>query len=495
MEILEDVLKRASAGDNGAEELFCLLMTCGRPKEVVIALEEALGNLANQNAAIDSTTAEEDADATKLSLVVRGYSLALPRMVPKRVKPEQTVSSTLAAIRTAADVTLPTDNQEAEAYLISTLQLLSNSMEWCAKHSPSAPDSCKVDTGSDSTAPEGCHPDKIHDTCRQHLHSTLGVCAPHINACLSFWAFQQLYPRQATPRSRRFDPSSAESFLSDSLGDSTQTRLSSLESAGQGDALASFILLAHDFRHIPPPGSLQKTLATTIACLTSGLVADEALAWVLRCLHSDSEGLAEDVVCSLSSVLAQVASLSSDPIIRQVAFQSLTELLSGASPPLRRQLLEELIVECPFPQMRTAAVSLLKKFLLEAIESEKPSTLASPDSLSLVSAILRHDPSDTLQQPFSMLSEVRGSVRLVDALGLYYILLIRDSENRTGIRSASYIAVVKDTFLDPLKGAWARWQAEQNDESEELELELFSIGMALERVDSALAKLGSQASG
>lgn len=32
------------------------------------------------------------------------------------------------------------------------------------------------------------------------------------------------------------------------------------------------------------------------------------------------------------------------------------------------------------------------------------------------------------------------------------------------------------------------------DESEELELELFSIGMALERVDSALAKLGSQAS-
>lgn len=29
-----------------------------------------------------------------------------------------------------------------------------------------------------------------------------------------------------------------------------------------------------------------------------------------------------------------------------------------------------------------------------------------------------------------MLSEMRGSVRLVDALGLYYILLIRDSENR-----------------------------------------------------------------
>lgn len=75
MEILEDVLKRASAGDSGADELFSLLMTCGRPKEVVIALEEALGNLANQNAASDSTTAEEDADVTKLSLIVQGYSL------------------------------------------------------------------------------------------------------------------------------------------------------------------------------------------------------------------------------------------------------------------------------------------------------------------------------------------------------------------------------------------------------------------------------------
>lgn len=486
MEILENVLKRASGGDDGAEELFCLLMDCGRPKEIVIALDEALGNFTHQSTA-DSPQDEEDEDedVTKLCLLVQGYTLVLPRMVPRRVKAEETVNSMLTAIRTAANVSfLPTETQEAEAYLSSTLQLLSNSMEWCAKDSSSSPELYK-------------------EICRQHLHSTLEIATHHVNAYISFQAFQQFYPRQATPVSRRIDLSSVENarqvlqealLLSDSLGDSIERRLTSIESAGHGDALAAFILLAHDFQHTPPPESLDKTVATTVACLTSGLVADEALAWVLRCLHSGLGTIAEGVVCSLSSALAQVASLSSDPVIRQVAFQCLTDLLSRTSPVLSRQLLEELVAECPFPQMRTAAVSLFRTLLLTALESEEPSPLASPASLPLISVILRHDPPDALKQPFLVMSRARGSVRLVDALGLYYIVLIRDSENRTGVRDSAYGAMVKETFIDPLKGALTRWEAEQNDESNELALELFSIRTALERVDSALAKLRFQTS-
>ncbi|KAG8914362.1 hypothetical protein FRC00_014264 [Tulasnella sp. 408] len=92
------------------------------------------------------------------------------------------------------------------------------------------------------------------------------------------------------------------------------------------------------------------------------------------------------------------------------------------------------------------------------------------------------------------MSEARGSVRLVDALGLYYIVLIRDSENRTGVRDPAYGDMAKETFTDPLKGALARWDAEQNGEPNELALELFAIRTALERVDSALAKLHFQPS-
>ncbi|KAG8938868.1 hypothetical protein FRC00_014383 [Tulasnella sp. 408] len=74
MEILEDVLKRASEEDDGAEELFSLLMNNGRPKEVIIALDEALGNLSHENAS-DSSQDEEGSDVTKLRLLVHGYSL------------------------------------------------------------------------------------------------------------------------------------------------------------------------------------------------------------------------------------------------------------------------------------------------------------------------------------------------------------------------------------------------------------------------------------
>lgn len=74
MEILEDVLKRASDEDDGAEELFSLLMNNGRPKEIIIALDEALGNLSHENTS-DSSQDEDDNDVTKLCLLVHGYSL------------------------------------------------------------------------------------------------------------------------------------------------------------------------------------------------------------------------------------------------------------------------------------------------------------------------------------------------------------------------------------------------------------------------------------
>ncbi|KAG8889752.1 hypothetical protein FRC00_014428, partial [Tulasnella sp. 408] len=140
MEILEDVLKRASDEDDGAEELFSLLMNNGRPKEVIIALDEALGNLSHENV----SQGEED-NVTKLCLLVHGYSLVLPRMVPRRVKAEETVNSTLTAIRTAANVSFVQshESQEAEAYFSSTIQLLSNATEWCATDPSSSPDSCK----------------------------------------------------------------------------------------------------------------------------------------------------------------------------------------------------------------------------------------------------------------------------------------------------------------------------------------------------------------
>lgn len=80
--------------------------------------------------------------------------VVLPRMVPRRVKAEETVNSTLTAIRTAANVSLVhcRETEEAEAYISSTIQLLSNAVEWCATDSSSSPDVYKVRMGYDGNS-------------------------------------------------------------------------------------------------------------------------------------------------------------------------------------------------------------------------------------------------------------------------------------------------------------------------------------------------------
>ncbi|KAG9012952.1 hypothetical protein FRB90_006388 [Tulasnella sp. 427] len=364
MDVLAEVLLRASEGDSDANELFSLLVTHGKSKEVIIALDEVFDTFSSQNT-LDETELDEDTNAGTLTLLVRGYSLVLPRLVLRKAKAEDSIESILKRIRTAANITLPkADQAELEAFLGSTVDLLSACIDWCAKDPSSSPSTTK-------------------DICRRHLNSTLELCIPQLNTRVSFLAFQELYPRQAAAAVRRIDLSSVERggeifekavTLSDTLGDSPQSRLNSVKSSDEANALACFVLLAHDMRETPSLEQLGETAKMVMACLTSGLASDEALAWTLRCLHAGSELLPEGPACSLSSTaqaLAQVASLSPDSIVRQVAFQALTDLLSRTSPILRNELLAELLSECPFPQMRTAAISLLKRFLIDALASEE----------------------------------------------------------------------------------------------------------------------------
>lgn len=166
MEILPDALSRAAGGDKDAETVFVILASSGRAKEIVIALDEALGNVANPER-VDDTDVEVETAATALELLVRGYTfcerlfasqqghlqsihVALPRLVTRRVKAEETVISTLSALRIAAAVALATPNsQEAEVYLASTITLLDALIEWCRKDSSSFLGKVKVCRGSD----------------------------------------------------------------------------------------------------------------------------------------------------------------------------------------------------------------------------------------------------------------------------------------------------------------------------------------------------------
>ena len=103
---------------------------------------------------------------------------------------------------------------------------------------------------------------------------------------------------------------------------------------------------------------------------------------------------------------------------------------------LRLQVLRDLISpsEEISPHMRTAAIGLVKESVLEALSYPKTENVfASPFLLQTIGPhIFRLDSPDLLAA-IGALDSANDSpepARLVECLGLYYILLLRDVENK-----------------------------------------------------------------
>jgi hypothetical protein len=62
--------------------------------------------------------------------------------------------------------------------------------------------------------------------------------------------------------------------------------------------------------------------------------------------------------------------MNPNPTTRFIAFRVLASILDLSPPMLHFELLRELIEECPFPQMKSAAIGLLKDAVLAAIRTD-----------------------------------------------------------------------------------------------------------------------------
>lgn len=144
--------------------------------------------------------------------------------------------------------------------------------------------------------------------------------------------------------------------------------------------------------------------------------------------------LPHDITLPLCGLLPSLASAHPDPAIRHQTFRVLSLLLSTLEPRFKFQHLVEYTRDSEFPQMRVAAVGLVKEALLQSLSTprRKDDPFCSPLFLRNFGPILfRPDPPDLFTADLSLkdFKETVEPGRLVECLSLYYVLLQRDQEN------------------------------------------------------------------
>lgn len=201
-------------------------------------------------------------------------------------------------------------------------------------------------------------------------------------------------------------------------------------------SIGNLILLAHmDAKTLPKLGSLLDSLLPAIlSAFQSGVALDECLALLLNVLHNLQEStVSPEIVVPLCTIVSSVASTHADPTVRHQAFRVLALLLSHSPPALRMEALKELTTDQYLPQMRTAAVGLVKEAVLEGLGSNSQNMFGSGLFMQTFGPILfRPNPPDYLSKDYSTqeLCESYEIRRIVESLSLYYVLLQRDKMNK-----------------------------------------------------------------
>ena len=182
---------------------------------------------------------------------------------------------------------------------------------------------------------------------------------------------------------------------------------------------------------------LSGILGPVLASIQTNTALDESLSILLKTLTDANkcpkQELAADIIIPLFTVLPTLASSHSDPNVRMQVFRIISLLLSLAPSPLRLQILRDLTSDPDLPQMCVAAIELLKEAVLEALSLNVPNVFASYTFLQTFGPVLFCPrPSNFLSLRLSMddLRDSQELPRLVQCLSLYYVLLLRDKQNK-----------------------------------------------------------------
>ncbi|THV07962.1 hypothetical protein K435DRAFT_174453 [Dendrothele bispora CBS 962.96] len=312
---------------------------------------------------------------------------------------------------------------------------------------------------------------------------------------------------------------------------------------------AHWLTRSFEQKAIPSPRTtlfnLEALLPVILSSIQTNHFLEETLAVLLLSLYNvqgsgkQTTELSSDLIHPLFNVLPELASAHPEPQVRHYTFRILSMVLRGSPAMVRMQTLRSLtgpsdpdqppsqgwnkqieeVVEARRLQMRIASVGLVKEAVLEALQessSASQNVFASPKFLQTFGPVLfRTQPEgylEILSQKTRGLSENNRSehywdelrkvleeeaelTRLVECLSLYYVVLLRDVRNWTGIRDKDNIANVEKLFLVPIRrvldqllGTSGNEVGPQYGHSAQLHavMPLAALKLSLERVDDAL---------
>ncbi|KAJ7603574.1 hypothetical protein FB45DRAFT_960179 [Roridomyces roridus] len=457
-----------------AKSLITLVGEQGSAKEVVIAAQEILERVN------DSLDAEDDDDedgalespSNQLISLICLYNSAIPRLALRKKSASDTIRPLLLQLESSIQLAGSRFSRDEGRQVIATVSQLCSTVAAWAK--------------DDAAACQGI--------AKELLETTLSSCAQCIQSSLAQRSFEELYPRLTIRSTVLPGWEDGERPIQEAL---TVHRAFgetfSVDSVPSMPSTAYLVLLAHS-KPSDTGGLLPRILPILIASIQSNYALDEALSILLHSTTSGRE-LSPDISGPLCAILPSLASAHPDSDIRHQAFRILSRVLALTSPALRLEILKDLTTDSDLPQMRVAAVGLVKEAVLESLPREdRASIFASPIFLqTLGPVLLRPDPPD-LFHPDLSLKDIEDSAepsRLVECLSLYYILLLRDNLNRTGIRDRDQISNVEKTLLAPLRSTLARWTdnpAFTHGHIHDM-MPVVSLKTSLERVDAAISNL------
>lgn len=227
-------------------------------------------------------------------------------------------------------------------------------------------------------------------------------------------------------------------------------------------------------------------------------LSDAALSWTVWCIQGinrDSEPtiLDESEVLLMVQMLSSHAALCPDSTSRLISLTLIETILDkNVSPELGREVLRDLVLESPFPHLKSASVGLTKRLM--ALDLQRGSSrYACRDMLEPISSTLFTMPSNAPRSPCQDVSASKSYLDdhgawLSECLGFVYLVAVRDVGNQTGLLDEGTAKSVHADLLQPLE----RWinqilsSPPASKDETELTLQSSLLAVALDRAKESL---------